>query len=246
MGTIPRLISLVGLALVALPSNAVAKCPEYDVAPDPRMVAEPLPAGYTGAIELLRRPQRPEDALERPFPDAVKLSPTTSRLLIGGSGVRVWVYGAMYGKDRLTLRCRRQLSPAGRRRERQQYERRLAQPLRLAYTYVADTLGSGAGYLGRLSDIRANKAIDTFEGEEQPYGTAFGLVPDGVATVEATFPRTCSDEPPFDRTLTVAQNGWVATFPNRVAPPIRTTWRAADGSVVATFARRFTALRCID
>ena len=210
------------------------------------MVDEPLPAGYPAAIELLRQPQRPEDRLERPFPDAMKLAPATSRLLVNGAGVRVWVYGAMVGKDRLSLRCRRRLSPAARRREREAHERRMRQPLRLAFTYVADDLRSGTGFFGTLADIRANRAIGTLDGLEQPYGTAFGLVPDGVATVEATFPRQCSDDPPFEQTMTVNGNGWVATFTSRVALPSRTTWRAADGAVVATFQRRHRSYRCID
>jgi hypothetical protein len=73
-------------------------------------------------------------------------------------------------------------------------------------------------------------------------------VPDGVATVEATFPRVVSLGPNRDprrfpgtirRTFTVRDNVVLATVPRPGAFAFpRMVWRAADGSVIRRVPRR--------
>jgi hypothetical protein len=252
-----RLVLLVAVAVLAaagLPAEADAakRCTARDI-PDPRIVDEPLPPELPAALEILRRPQGPEERIdnaENAFGgDAGKVSPGTMRLLARTPDVAFYVYGASFGFDRLAKRCRARLSRAAKRREERAWRRQLAAPLRLAYVVQSTSrafFSTGAGFFGTLADVRAGKAVTESE-EESGRSVIAGLVPDAVATVEASFQPGCSDGPVVDRTMSVSGNGWIAEFPERTAHPFRTVWRAADGTVVKEFPgapRRGS--RCID
>jgi hypothetical protein len=235
------LLALVAVAVLAAPADAARrKCTGREI-PRPRVVSEQLPPAFPAALELLRRPQAPEERLdnaENGFGgDMGKVAPATMRLFARTQRFAFYVVGATVGFERMARRCRQRLSRAARRREQRAWRRQLGRPLQLAYVSLSGEFTRGAGFFGSLADVRANRAILTEEAVDPPAGVVAGLVPDGVASVEASFLPACSDAPATDRTLAVTGNGWIAEFPAQTSAPFRTVWRAADGSVVAQFSR---------
>lgn len=110
------------------------------------------------------------------------------------------------------------------------------------------SLGGGGGGVD-LAWFKRHGLFDSAQRGSEDISQVTGLVPDGVATIEATFSRRASRGPhrapdlyPSDVELTVpVQDNLVSFTVPRDAPdalPTQMVWRAADGSVVRTVRER--------
>lgn len=243
MGPAPRipLLALAIVAVLAVPASAAdaaARCKLRDI-PEPYAVREPVHGTLTAALEVLRRPQTPEDrgGLGYRFAgDFHKVSPPTMRRVAEFRGTGFWVMGATVGLDRMHARCRRLLPPRARRREARWYRRQRARPLRLAFLYGFPDAPShsGAGFLGTAADLYAGRMYNVMQVGEHAddlANVAVGLAPDGVASVAATFAARTSELP-------VQGNAWLVELPPGEDLPLeRLEWRDAGGRVVKAFDR---------
>lgn len=233
-----RTIALaVTVAVLAIAPAADARTCRPQQSPGGQIVETPPPAALLSRLEVLRRPQSEADrsVLERlrwPFLRTI-------------SGPYVRVLGRTADDTEVVLvpgtqnfalrprRCLRELSPRDRRFEERQRRRarRHWREVRLSLAgYAAHERG---GWAAGSIDARAlvNNRTTSTVGQQWGGAIVSGLAPDGVATIELTF---ANDE---IRVIDVASNFWSAVV-NLAAPrafPVRTVWRAADGSVVKTF-----------
>jgi hypothetical protein len=199
-----------------------------------RVVQTPPSADLLGRMEVLRRPQSDAD---RAYLD--RLQHSLFQPTISGPYVRVLGRTAddtevvlVPGTQQypiLPRRCLRGLSP-GRRRAQRDLRKR-AHEIRL--TVVGFGAGGMGGWGAGSADARAlvNNRTTVTIGQQWGGSIVNGLAPDGVATIDLTFTRGEA------RRATVANNFW-STVVSTSAPhafPVRTVWRAADGSVVKTF-----------
>lgn len=234
------LVLVVALGCAA-PAEAAKRCKWREI-PEPYVVDEPVHPTLTNLLEVLRRPERPEDPLGehlRFMGDFHKVSPSTLRLVAQVRDTRFWVMGATVGLDRMHRRCRRRLAPAARRRERRWYRRQKARPLRLAVVHDDPDGGSGGGFFGAARDLLAGDMVTvTGVGAEDHGGpvAAVGLAPDGVASVALTF--VGDDESEHLCELPVRDNAWALELPSGVTSgPDRITWRDAEGRALRSFDR---------
>ncbi len=138
---------------------------------------------------------------------------------------------------RLTLRTSARIQ-----REQQRQQPAGALPNReLIFTFARD--GSGGGGNSDLARFREHGLFGTVQRDDGDSSTVTGFVPDGVATIEATYAQRVSYGPHrpvndygSEIHLTVPVQDNVASFQvERLSPdafPTTMVWRAADGSVV--------------
>jgi hypothetical protein len=229
---------LATLGVVAAPAGASAASCHTPGPRRPRIVATPPPQNLLSRMEVLRRPQTDSD---RAYLDRFHIPFLTT---ISGPYLRV--LGRTADEAEVVLaagtqwypivprRCLRRLS-GHRRRVEERIQRRLrkrAREVRLTLTGFGGTYEQGGWGAGSI-DARAlanNHSLVTI-GQSWGGSLVVGLAPDGVASIDLTFAR---DEA---RRVTVANNFWSTVVP-WTAPrafPLKTVWRAPDGSVVKTF-----------
>jgi hypothetical protein len=242
------LLLLAVLVPAALPAQADAatRCKLRDM-PEPYRVSEPMPPAITAAFEIFRRPVAPADGVADPrhvlAGDVHKANPDTSRYIGPGPyGTHFFAVGATLGLDRMHLRCRRLLRPAARRREARWYRRMKARPLGVSLVVEAQEperrFIRGWSWLGATRKLLAGRAGTTWteDGEEGPTRkVAFGLVPDGVARIDALLTDSTRRRE-YLYSLPVQGNVWFVEVPEpAVWPPEKLTLEYADGRRVPAY-----------
>jgi hypothetical protein len=232
-------IAAVALFGVLAPSaQAASSCrpPEPEHA---QIVSTPPPAALTSRLAVLRRPQSEADLpyvdrlIQRPFFFAAISTPFVRLLGPTADEVEVVLVPGRLWYPILPRRCLRGLPPRRRRAEERIRRNMIKRSREIRLTIWGFGPEGQGGWGAGAADAHGLVNNLTTATIGQPWGgsVVVGLAPDGVATIDFTFARK-------ERRRAVVNNNLWSTVVPISAPrafPLRTVWRAADGSVVKTF-----------
>jgi hypothetical protein len=190
------------------------------------------PTGLVSNMEVLRRPQRPDDLPDHDIarsPWRLLAIDYVRKLGEGPDGETYYLIPGSITYSHLSKTCLRRLSPGQRRLQRRAEREQRARSKVIGLGVFEYGRGGGGG--GCCSDLHALLSNRTTMSIGDHRSTVTSLVPDGVASVTLRWHRGP------ERNVTVHDNFWLTTVPLSAprAFPDSTIWRDAGGHLIRSF-----------